>query len=305
MAGNIPLAYAPAKTKTIVCMGDSHTSPDFIGSTSSDFYPAKLQAKLNAAGARVLCRNLGISGTTTGSMLSRFAAMTQIGVPDIASIYGGQNDFGASTGSSTIVASPSPTTTTASVTATQGARFSKGSYVVINGVSVKLTSVATDALVWTPALASVPAAGAVVQTDTLTNLVAMGKSIADSMAAAGKQPRVIIGGQHYFNFSAGGDTHTSPVNTALRDTQIAAAAAIDGYVTGGFTTRCLMVNHWMFMDNLIQTGAVIGGVTYVQGDFKWHVLDVNSHLNKAGLNILAQNYFNAITAEAGWLASIS
>lgn len=73
-------------------MGDSLTENDVWGVPAHLMYPTVLQNSLNAAGANCIVRNFGRSGNTTAQMLSRFARMTQFGVPKIGIIFGGAND---------------------------------------------------------------------------------------------------------------------------------------------------------------------------------------------------------------------
>jgi lysophospholipase L1-like esterase len=301
----IQATYTKANTKRIACIGDSYSWNYTLGVPSIYFWPAKLQTKLNAAGARVLCRNFGISGNTTGQMLARVACMTQIDVPDIGIVYGGTNDLQYA---STVQASPTPTSTVFAVASGFGTNYKAGTYLTVGGVSAKILSVATDTITLTaPLTGGAPAAGTAVAIDTQTNLTVIGQTVAAAQAAAGKQPRIIVSGQHYMNFSTGGDTHSTPTasGVTLRGLQSAAATAVNGYVTGSFTTQCVFVNHWSFMDGLIQNSTPVDGVTFTQGDFKWHVLDQNTHPSAIGGSVLGQSYYTSIVAQSGWLSALS
>lgn len=282
--------YTTSPLKRIACLGDSHTNNWGLGVNSDQFYAARLQGLLKTAGAKVLARNFGISGHTTSDLIRRQAALTTMEVPDLAIIYVGTND-GNAQGSSTVVASPAPTTTSASVASGTGKQFAPGCNVLINGQSVKIQTQSTDALTWTPALSAAPATGATIALDTQTNIVTLGTNIKNAMTAAGKTPRVVICGQHYLNYSSGGDTVGTPYapNATLRSQQQAAAATVGA----------------VYCDFFAGMAARITNGTDTQGSYKWHVLDSNSHLNAYGQSILASLLNSTITAQSGWLAALS
>lgn len=302
MPRKIQTSYTKSPTKTITVIGDSHTYNTSLGVPAHKFYPARLQALLNARGASVKCRNFGISGNTTSDMIGRKACLDSVDVPDLVIMYAGPNDT-SSRGSSLVVASPSPTTTTASVTAAQGAYFAVGSYVTINSQTVRITARSTDALTWTPALSGAPSTGDTVQVATTSNLTALGNYVIAAQVAAGKTPRLVIPLQHYLNFASGGDTVGTPYApyVTLRAQQQAAVTALDG-VSGA---EVIAVSFWQHMANLITNATPVNGVTYTQGDFAWHVLTGNIHLNAAGESILADALDAAIAAETGWLDALT
>lgn len=286
MTGKLQTSYTKSKRyKKIACMGDSHTYNNSLTVIPEEFYPAKLTALLNAAGANVTGYNNGVSGNTTGQMLSRVSVMTAAGVPNLAVVYGGANDPQYDT---TVQASPSPTSTVFTVGSGKGASYIPGTYCKVGSESALIASVATDAITLAAPLAGgAPAAGTAVKINTQTNL----KKIGDYLVAQGCS-RIVYGGQHYLNFSSGGDTHASPLaaNVTLRGLQSAAAASVTGSVYCDF---------FAYMDNLIQTGQA------TQGSYSWHVLDSNSHLNAAGELILAQALYATIAAQPGWLAALA
>lgn len=90
------MAKNPNYKHQICFMGDSLTNNAILGVNLFNAHPRKLQDKLRANGALVVCRNFGKSGDTTTQMLSRFGDMTLFGTPDIGVIFGGVNDPGAS-----------------------------------------------------------------------------------------------------------------------------------------------------------------------------------------------------------------
>ncbi len=275
-----------ARSKIFACLGDSHTHNNTLGVLANEFYTEQAAILLRAAGCNVKGGNFGSSGDTTGQMLARVGKMTSLhGVPAVAVIYGGTNDTQYA---STVQASPTPTSTVFAVAAGKGANYKPGTYLTVGGVSALILSVATDTITLASALAGgAPAAGTSVAIDTQTNLTAVGNAIRTSGCT-----RIVYGLMHYYNYSSGGDTHSTPLtaNVTMRALQSAAAAAVTGAVT---------CNFWSYMDNLIQTGAA------TQGSYSWHVLDSNAHLNAAGELILAQALYATIAAQTGWLSALA
>jgi len=276
-------SYTKSKLyKRLVCIGDSHTYNATLGVNPHEFYTKKLMDLLNAAGCNITGYNRGSSGNTTGQMLARASTLP---AADIAVIYGGTNDTQYA---STVQASPTPTSTVFAVAAGKGAAYQPGTYMTVGGVTALILSVATDTITLASALAGgAPTAGTAVAIDTQRNLTEVG----NALRAAGCT-RIVYGLMHYYNYSAGGDTHSVPLaaNVTMRSLQTAAAAAVTGAAT---------CNFWTWMDNLIQTGAA------TQGSYSWHVLDSNVHLNAAGELILAQALYATIAAQTGWLAALA
>lgn len=283
MASKAQASYTKSLTyKKLLCVGDSHTYNATLGVLPTEFYTKNLMGLLNAAGCNLTGYNRGVSGNTSAQMLYRVASLP---VADIAVIYGGTNDRQYDT---TVQASPAPTSTVFAVGAGKGGFYLPGTYALVGAESALILSVATDTITLAAPLAGgAPAAGTVVVLDTQTNLTAVGNAI----RAAGCT-RIVYGLMHYYNYSSGGDTHSTPLtaNVTMRGLQSAAAAAVTGAVT---------CNFWDYMDNLIQTGAA------VQGSYSWHVLDSNIHLNAAGEMILAQALYATIAAQVGWLAALA
>jgi acyl-CoA thioesterase I len=81
---------AHAATIQIVAFGDSNTAGFLVGSRHA--FPAVMEASLRAAGYNVRISNAGISGDTTGGMLSRLERAIP-GPTKIAIVQGGYNDM--------------------------------------------------------------------------------------------------------------------------------------------------------------------------------------------------------------------
>lgn len=248
----------------MICMGDSHTYNTTYLTGYSQYYTALLEQRLRLNRGNICGLNSGHSGDTTGQILVRANALTAPPRPNIGIIYAGTNDWG---NVGTVQASPSPTTTVFTLDSGKGAVFLAGSNVIINGQSRVVQSVATDQITLSVALSGAPIAGDTIQFDTTVNLVAIG----NRLITLG-YTRLMVGVQHYLNYSAGGDTVATPQAqaTSIRATQIAAAASLGA----------VEVNFHTYMRSLIQAG------TYVQGSASWHVADLNSHLNATGEQIL-------------------
>lgn len=273
--------------QTMAALGDSHTFNETTGLVAADFHPAKLEINLRRAGVWVNVLNLGNSGFNTGEVLARaLSSVTPGAAPNtIGLIYAGTNDAVGGSTASTVQASPSPTTTTFSVEAGKGARYLAGNNITINGTARVVESVATDAITISVALSGAPSAGQVVMPDTTANLVATANAL-----IAKRYTKIILGLQHYLNFSVSGDTVNTPSagGAALRLLQQAAADQVGSTVT--------VADFYSYMRGLIVAG------TYVQGSASWHVADLNSHLNATGQQILADCIYAAMPAD--WIASL-
>jgi len=192
-----------------VCIGDSHTYNGSTGLGLTDFYTFKIEAALRINRGNVQFANLGVSGNTTGQMLTRAQALSAPPYAVACVIYGGTND------------------------------------------------------------------GSGGDANTQSNIVSIGQTL----AALG-YTRQIVGLQHYLNFSTGGDTVATPVesNVTLRTKQAAAAAELGATVADFYT----------YMRGLIVAG------THQQGSASWHVADGNTHLNAIGQSILASCIMSVI-----------
>jgi acyl-CoA thioesterase-1 len=94
--GKIPVAIflffilmAPASAQ-VVALGASNT--EGRGVSSSESYPAQLQAMLQARGSGLRVTNAGVSGDTTGGMLARLSNAVPEGTKIVILQFGG-NDF--------------------------------------------------------------------------------------------------------------------------------------------------------------------------------------------------------------------
>ena len=101
-------------------------------------------------------------------------------------------------------------------------------------------------------------------------------------------------GQHYLNYSSGGDALATPYAdyddvTGIRAQQIAAAAAEGG----------VYVDFYTYLKARIQAG------TDTQGSFTWHIADSNVHLSEYGHQLLADLLATTIQNQQGWFAAIS
>lgn len=282
MTGMRQVNYTKSKIYGVPCMGDSHTFNYGLGLSSEFFYPAALASRLNAQGCRVLPRNFGVSGQTTGAMVARMASMARWEVPRMAVLYAGTNDLSLANQAVVVTASSA---TTFTVGTGKGASFNvHGAALVVGGFSCTVVSVAGDVLT-VSGLPSTPATGADVAWDTRGNLVIMGRFLQSAGCA-----RIVVGGQHYLNYSSGGDTPSTPVSTNVTLRALQAGAAAD--------LGCVYCDFHAWMRNRILTGQD------TQGSFSWHVLDGNVHLNGHGEAILADALAATIAAQAGWLSAL-
>lgn len=106
--------------------------------------------------------------------------------------------------------------------------------------------------------------------------------------------RIVIVGNHYLNYSSGGDQLATPLAvyddvTGIRSQQAAAATA-EGVV---------FANLYDFLKSRIEAG------TDTQGDYAWHYADGNVHLNAYGNNLVAEHLYQTIAAQSGWVSALS
>lgn len=207
-----------------VFIGDSLTHGYSQPCTPGKMHPSQLKTLLQAMGANIRPYNQGISGNTTSNMRGRMANYLQLGVPEMAVIFGGTNDTTSAAG--TIAASPAPTTTGVSVGAGEGVKYSVGGWVVINGQSRQLTSVSTDAIAWTTPI-TLPVAGNTVYHDTSQNI----QDIANYLIAAGTD-RVMVIGCAYVNYASGSGDYYSITTVSSATTS---AITVPALTAGGTT----------------------------------------------------------------------
>jgi len=261
---SIPLTYIFA------AIGDSYTENTSV--TANQRWPQLVDA---AQAKIVFTSNLGASGNTTANMMNRRWQLLRASIPNIASIYGGQNDV-----ATTVSASPTPTSTVFTVANASG--FAADGWVLVGGVQAQVLSVVGSVVTLTAPLAGgAPAGGAVCAHDTEKNLY----ELAMYLKNAGCK-RVLIIGKHYSNITSGGDTVSveHPANAAMRIKQRAAALASGA----------------VYVDVYAQGCALINGGFVVQGSASWHVGSLDDHLNVSGNADLVAPAVNAAIVAAGW-----
>ena len=267
-----PLAITIPQTFVLAAMGDSYTYAINGGVVAAQAYVKQLDTRLSKV---VWSENLGASGKTTSNMMSQRWQLRRAGTPNMAIIYGGQNDQNGA-----VQASPTPTSTVFSVAA--GAGYAADAWITVNGESAQILSVATNAITLTAPLAGgAPAAGSVVTHDTEKNLTQMALYVKNAGCS-----RVMILGLHYFNLQAGSaDTTTVELaaNAAIRVKQKAAAAA----------AGVVYVDLYAWMRALIIAG------TRTQGNFAEHLSSTDAHLTVLGQTTIADAIEATITAQ-GW-----
>jgi acyl-CoA thioesterase-1 len=84
------LALMGLASAQVVALGASNTAGK--GVSSSESYPAQLQAMLQARGSSLRVTNAGVSGDTTGGMLARLSSDVPEGTKIVILQFGG-NDF--------------------------------------------------------------------------------------------------------------------------------------------------------------------------------------------------------------------
>lgn len=261
---------------TYVAMGDSYTYAINGGVVAAQAYVKVLDSRYARIGYSY---NVGVSGNTTSNMMARKEEMLRVGIPNMSTIYGGTND----SVTSTVQASPTPTSTVFAVAGGLGPRFGVGGWITVNGEQAQILSRSTDTITLTAPLAGgAPAAGVTVANDTQKNLTELALYVKNAGCL-----RVAILGQHYYNLASGADTTTVelPANAALRVIQQAAATA------AGVE----------YVDNYAWMRALIIAGTRTQGNYAEHVSSSDAHLTVLGQTTLA----DAIEAKAlalGWIS---
>lgn len=266
------VTIGPAKF-TLVAMGDSYTYGVSGGVTANQAYVKQLDTRLSRV---VWSENLGISGQTTSAMMGRRREMLRTGIPNMAIIYGGQND----SATTTVQASPTPTSTV--FTVGYGGNYGEGSWITVGGVQAQVLSVATNTITLTAPLAGgAPSAGTVVASDTEKNLTELALYVKNAGCK-----RVMILGKHYSNLASGADTVSveQPANAAMRVKQRAAATAAGVVYVDLYAHGCSRIN---------------GGLN-AQGDALWHVSSYDDHLSLAGQTNLIADAIEEVIVAQGW-----
>lgn len=289
-------APRPAK-HVLAAIGDSHTLNKAFGLVGVEFYPYLVQEGLNDLACSVVARNLGIAGETTAQMVARQTGLTQREVPKLVIIYGGANDRAHDT---TVKATPTPTSTVFTLnTAGSGDYYGAGAHILVDGEAAVVESVDGDEITLTAALAGgAPAGGETVVIDTTANLTAIG-----AYAVASGCVRILVVGQHYLNWTSGGDTTVAQQSAAatLRTQQSDAATAIQALITALGPPSA---SGGVYVDTYAGFSALIG-VSEVQGDNGIHVLTDNTHLNAHGESAAVADFIiAAIVAQTGWVAAL-
>lgn len=285
--------------------GDSlgHCAP-FYFTIPSDEWPYRLKLLLSVApyNGNILLRNLAIPGSTSGQMVGRDTCLTEFGAPDMLSVYTGVNDNGAAT---TVASAASSTVFT--LQAGFGVQYGARSWIVVAGNSRQILSIATDTITLAVALPSTPSVGATVTMDTKANIV---QFFQDAYAAGCR--RSICVGQHYQNYTPGGDT------TSVEATGPAALRVIQKAVV----TQLQGANYdIIYIDNYLAMSALITAGTETQNSLCWSAYSTapgNYHLNSkrtrggpnGGHDVLALNALGSsasqkgIAAQASWIKAI-
>lgn len=254
-------ACSHAQGPVLACIGDSLTDGRVADVTRDDAYPALLGKRLHMEVV-----NAGKQGDTTAGMLARRDEIFGAGIPQAVIIYGGTNDVGAAT-----LAQAGSTASTILLPEGKVSYYHPGGWVRIGGDLARISDTDDDSLVLVAPLPSAPPVGAPVELDTQRNLAELARYAKQAGAR-----KVIIAGNHYWNWTKGGDTLDTPLprNTALRQAQQAAAQA----------TGSVYVDLHAYMHGLIQSGQ------FSPGDNGWQSSPNNQHLNKVGQRILADAF---------------
>lgn len=266
-----PVSITIPQNFVFAAIGDSYTENTSVSANQA--WPKQVDAQLAKI---VWSSNLGKSGDTTSNMMSRRWQLLRAGTPNIASIYGAQND---TAGTTTVAASPTPTATGCTLTSAAG--HAVDGWITIGGVQTQILTLVGNAITYASLAGGAPAALAPVTIDTQKNLT----ELALYLYAAGCS-RVLMIGKHYSNLTAGGDTVSveQPANAGMRVKQKAAALATGAVYVDVYAYGCSRIN---------------GGFN-TQGDALWHVSTFDDHLSLSGnTDLLTPAVVAAITAQ-GW-----
>lgn len=290
--------------KTVVCFGDSQTDSDAgYGVHGFETWPAVLQESLKAAGVNARCRSFGVSGDTSAQMLARVQDAFVYGRPDCAVLYIGVNDssgtqaniqaaikalkhraIGDEYGSGPTVAGQASLPATGRL----GQR-----YVVLSDTSSTGGMAAVDPRHH----ATITGAGGSAQTVWEYRYSAAGELGWGRVATAATAPLtdvdgaplgvkyIVVVSTNYLNFTAGGDTPSTPyaANATIRTAQQAAVTA----ETGNGTT-VTYADLYAAQKALITGSSVpdFSAVAYDQTK-SWHYKQDNQHHNAFGHSLVA------------------
>lgn len=316
----------PARRLTISCIGDSQTD----GATAWTYcrpdqkWPEALVQKMRAAPyyLPIKARNYGISGDTSAQNLARSDVLQQWEIPDIAAIYVGVNDPGASI-------------STSQTQANIQALIKCVKYGVVgikSGIASNTNSVSGQANL--PSNAP-PLTRMVVMVDTSTtgglNAVWPGQTVGISGVGGGSQTvwesrtpqagesgwgriaitgtpvfsgccsRIIVISTNYLNYASGGGDNagTSTYYAPYQTVRTAQSAAVAAENIGG-ATNVLYVDLFGFQASLIASGET------TQGSNSWHWVASNQHHNAYGHDIIARAVLSGIiNSRPAWLSEMA
>jgi len=124
--------------------------------------------------------------------------------------------------------------------------------------------------------------------------------VANASTPATNCGRIVVVGQHYLNWSSGGDNQSTATvyanYNATNGLRFAQGAAVGAEAYGPGTV--VFCDLYGFMLNRIATGLD------TQGNAGWHVADGNVHLNAYGQSLVATALYQTI-AKAGWRDALS
>jgi len=317
---------------------------DISGATPWHQWPSlACQMLYGLQGCNIQDRNLGMSGSRTRQLVARLPSIFTFGVPDIVAFLVGIND-GTTQGGFTAQSANSTSITlstsdfrednfcqgqTVQITSGTGT----GSTAVIasyNGA----TSVATISGSWS---GTTPSGAVGYQwnawvgsglSEVQTNL-----TTAIQYCLTGGVKKILVL-DTVFDNTSGGETVASPntVHQTIRGYQLAAVNSFSVSNPGQVVYSGL----WTYMGNVINgtggqsnivtvngtpftispnvdTSPAVSGYAYgysagsaINGIYGWgiHRSSSNGHLNQIGQTIVAQNVYNAIVAQSGWVSSL-
>lgn len=306
---------------TLAALGDSQTD-DQAGWGVDGFrtWVPVLADLLNRQGCKVRGRSFGISGDTTTQALARVDDLLFYDTPDLALIYAGVNDPGASITQAGTQANLQAQikalkhgakgsglgtgVTVADQTALPATGELGQRYVVLSDAS----STGGAAAWHTSQAATITGAGGSAQTVweyryPLTGEAGWGR-VATASTAPTAVKRVAVVSTNYLNWTTGGDTTGTPYATyaTVRAAQQAAVTA-ENVAVGGVAS-VIYVDLYGFQRARILAGTDpnFAGGTYVQAT-SWHVADSNQHHNAYGHLLVAQSVLAALPA--AWVTALA
>jgi len=340
----IQSGYTRAYTQhTLLCIGDSmvdNSQANTAAVMPDQQWPALVASKLRTLqGCNIQARNLGMSGSRTQQLVARLASIFKFGVPDIVAIFCGLNDVTVQ-GGFTAQAGGSTTTVKLSASDFREDNFCVGQTITFTGGTASggtgvigsyngATQIATIASgTWgtgTPDATTTYQWEVFAGAGTQTNL-----TTAIQYCLTNGVSKVLLLDTMFDNSSTG-ETVGSPnaTHATLRTFQLAAANSFSVSNPG----QVIYTGLWTYLGNLINnTGGVSNVVTvngtaftvapnadttpaaaigYTPGSatpgvYGWGLMmsSSNGHMNQIGHMATAQNVYNTIIAQTGWVASL-